>query len=183
MSEREKRLLILLLGALFIVLNLGVYAKVYVPKLEQAKATLDSANARVEQAQINLESRSVYEEDMAWLAKNEPKPTTAQRVQTQLQQVVANYARSSGLTIPDGGQRLQETVGDPALSYHRARIRVLLQGTEQQLYTSLVRLHSPREFRAVTFLRVNPQKSEPTKIDAEVMVEQWFVPTDNPEGT
>jgi len=60
--------------------------------------------------------------------------------------------------------------------YHRVKYEIPVSGTEQALYAWLDRMQTPGEFRAVTFLRLSPNREDDTKIDATVIVEQWYVP-------
>lgn len=181
MSDREKRLLYLLIGAAFVVVNLGVYKKVYETRLGAAESKLLGAQAKLEAAQTLIDTRDVYEAEMKWLEAREPKQaTTQQQAQTRLQQLVQTYAKTQGLETKE--TRLQTSITDPSLNYHRVRIQVTVSGTEQQLYPFLARLHSPNDFRAVTYMRVGPQKNAPTRADCQVMVEQWFVPDDGTQS-
>ena len=56
------------------------------------------------------------------------------------------------------------------------KYEIPVSGSEQSLYSWLDRLQVPTEFRAVTFLRVSPNREDDTKADATVIVEQWYVP-------
>lgn len=181
MSDREKRLLFLLLGALFVVVNLGLYKKVYEPRVKAAASELSAAELALSEAQGMIDTRDLYEKEMSWLARHEPKPATVQQTQTKLQQMVANFARSNNLTIKR--QKLQPSITNANLKYHRARIQIEVNGMEKQLFQWLSRLHSPNEFRAVTFMRINPQKNDDTRIDCEVIIEQLFVPPGEDNGT
>ena len=97
-----------------------------------------------------------------------------QDTQTGLQSLAEREAQRNQLTI--NSQRLQPSIEDPALHYHRARLELKVSGMEAGLYRWLSRLHVPEEFRAVTFMQLNPQRDDDTKIDCTVVVEQWFVP-------
>ncbi|NIP92225.1 MAG: hypothetical protein GWO24_01620 [Akkermansiaceae bacterium] len=73
-------------------------------------------------------------------------------------------------------RKIQPAIEDPGLNYHRARVELEVSGREQVLYQWLDRLHSPADFRAVTFMRLNPKRDDDTQVDCQVMIEQWFVP-------
>lgn len=174
MSAREKRLLNMLLIVGFVLVNLAAYKMFYVVRLKSAMGRATTAESMVEVAVTRSETMDLYEKEMKWLEKVEPKPSTVQDTQTRLQQLVSREAQLNQLTVKR--QKLQPSVVDPGLIYHRARIEFEVNGMEASLYRWLERLHSPTEFRAITFMRMNPQKDDDTKIDCQVIVEQWFVP-------
>lgn len=174
MSPREKRLLNLLLIVGFVLLNFAAYKLFYMKRLADVKQRAVTAEASVEAAKSSLEMMDLFEEEMAWLEKNEPKEATEQEAQTKLQQLLEREAQRNNLTIKR--QKLQPSVVSPGLIYHRARIEIEVNGMEMSLYRWLDRIHSPTESRAVTFMRMNPQKDDDTKIDCQIIVEQWFTP-------
>jgi hypothetical protein len=47
---------------------------------------------------------------------------------------------------------------------------------DDQLYKWLVELQDPALSRAITFLRISPQRDDPTRVDCELEVTQWFRP-------
>ena len=178
MSDREKRLLYLLLIVGFLLVNFAGYKMIYVPRMKAAQALGASTEAEVEVAKTRIETADLYTDEMEWLAKYEPAPTTAQDAQTKLEQLLGREALRNGLEKV--GLKLQPSIQDPALPYHRVRIEFTVNGMEAALYRWLDRLHSPNDFRAITYMRMNPQKNDDTKIDCVVVVEQWFVPEGDP---
>ena len=174
MSPREKRLLNLPLSVGFVLLNFAAYKLFYMKRMADATQRAVTAESGVEAAKSSLEMMDLFEEEMSWLEKNEPKEGTEQEAQTKLQQLLEREAQRNNLTIKR--QKLQPSVVSPGLIYHRARIEIEVNGMEMSLYRWLDRIHSPTESRAVTFMRMNPQKDDDTKIDCQIIVEQWFTP-------
>ncbi len=182
MSPREKRLLNLLLIVGFFLLNFAAYKLFFVKRLADAGQRAATAETKVESARSAEDMLGLFEDEMAWLEKNEPKEATEQETQTRLQQLLQREAQRNNLTIKR--QKLQPSVVSPGLVYHRARIEIEVNGMEMSLYRWLDRVHSPTESRAVTFMRMNPQKDDDTKIDCQIIVEQWFAPeTEAPATT
>ena len=178
MSDREKKLLFVALAAVFIIATVFAFKQIYQPKMKSAEARLQTAKSRLEINNVAIETVGMFEKEIQWLARYEPKPTNQQQTQTKLQQLVEREAQRNNLEIKR--QKLQPSIEDPGLSYHRARMEIEVSGMESGLYRWLDRLHSPNEFRAITFMRINPQKSDDTKIDCQIVVEQWFVPEADP---
>ena len=178
MSGREKKLLNLLLIVGFLLVNLAGYKMWYVPRMLAAKGSVTDVEAKVNVAKDRIDTMDLYTDEMEWLAKYEPTPTTAQEAQTKLEQLMVREAQRNGLE--EKRKKLQPSIKDPALPYHRVKIEFEVNGMEASLYRWLDRLHSPNDFRAITYMRMNPQKDDDTKITCMVVVEQWFVPEAEP---
>ncbi|MFD0894788.1 hypothetical protein KBB96_04775 [Luteolibacter ambystomatis] len=176
MSSNEKRLLAILGIGGFILINILGFVKI---KQFRAQLVADEAKARSEynMAKLALEMRDQVAGEMDWLSQYEPKPQEEQDVQSALQQLVEREATSRGLTIKS--QKLLPTDTNQK-HYHRAKVEFKVSGTEENLYKWIGRLQIPSEFRAVTKIRLVPETSDDTRIEAVLTIEQWFVaPTSN----
>ncbi len=174
MNSREKRLSIFLVVVLFLIGNVLALKKFYLPKLEDARSEVESLEAGLEQAEFALEMEGEMKAEMDWLLKYEPQPIPSQKAESQLEQLANREAQRRGLTV--GKRKIQPAIVDSHLKYHRARVELQVSGSEHILYQWLDRLHSPPDFRAVTFMRLNPKRDDDTQVDCQVVVEQWFVP-------
>ncbi len=173
MSPREKRLLIFFAIAGFIVLNFlgfGFFNS------QKAKIMKDRDNARLklEAAEQFRANREQVSEEMDWLAANEPLPAANQDVQTQLQELCEKEARSLGLTIKS--QKPLPTDEQDGMHYHRAKIEITVNGSEESLYRWFDRLNIPEQMRIATHIRLLPNTQDDTKIDCSATIEQWFTP-------
>ena len=61
MTDREKKLLIFLLGTLFIIVNLIALNKFYLPRLNSAKGGKKTAESDLRIAEMTLTSAAIYE--------------------------------------------------------------------------------------------------------------------------
>lgn len=174
MSDREKRLSILLAVVGFLILNGVGFNMFYQPRMQAARGKLNKAQLELEMRKSLIDTKDAFLTEIDWLDKYEPAPASAQETQTKLQQLAEREAQRNGLTVKR--QKLQPSIVNQGLIYHRARIEIEVNGLEPALYRWLDRLHSPNDFRAITFMRLNPQKGDDTRIDCQVVVEQWFVP-------
>jgi len=172
MSAREKKLLILFLGAGFIIANFLGISFIATKRIE-VKAKRAEAVQKLATAEMFSASREQVLDEMDWLAEHEPEPAAYQDVQTKLQQLAETEARNAGLTIKT--QKLLPTQ-ETGVHYHRAKIQLTVLGTEEALYRWFDRLNQPDQFRAATFLRMAPDREDDTKIDCTTIIEQWFVP-------
>jgi len=174
MSSREKKLLIFFAVAGFIIINLLVVNRFFAYQAK-VKGEIQIAEGELQRAEMFVASKDQVIDEMDWLASHEPEPAEDQVVQTNLQSLAESQARNGGLTIKTGGQKLLPT-DKTGPNYHRAKVEFSVTGTEQALYAWIGKLQVANEFRAVTFLRLQPNREDDTKIDATLIIEQWFIP-------
>lgn len=172
MSDREKKLLALLLVAGFLIINFFLYT-LYVQKKTLYANDLDAAKARLQQAIAFSESSNQLAEQMDWLAENEPEPATYQDTQNALQAFAQTQAENFGLTI-----RSQDllTTDDSGVHYHRAQVRINLTGREVDLYKWFDAINNPAAFRTTYHIRMTPNGQDDTLIDCSATLSQWFPP-------
>jgi len=172
MSDREKKLLTLLLVAGFLIVNFFLYS-LYVQKKTLYASDLDAAKARLQQAIAFSESSNQLAEQMEWLAVNEPEPAAYQDVQNALQSFAETQANNAGLTIKS--QELLPT-DDSGVHYHRAQVRISLTGKEQDLYKWFDAINDPAAFRTTYQINMKPNTQDDTLIDCSATLSQWFPP-------
>jgi hypothetical protein len=173
MSLREKKLLMFFAIAGFVVLN---FLAVGFFNSQKAKIMRDRDNARLklETAEQFRANREQVSAEMEWLAAHEPVEAANQDVQTKLQQLCEMEAKTLGLTIKS--QKPLPTDARDGLHYHRAKIEITVNGTEEALYRWFDRLNIPEQMRIATRIRLLPNTQDDTKIDCAATIEQWFTP-------
>jgi Tfp pilus assembly protein PilO len=171
MSPREKNLLLFFAAAGFIILNILAIGSFKSKRLEVNRQR-DQARQKLETAEMFRASREQVTDQMEWLAKQEPEPAANQDVQTKLQQLCENEAKTTGLTL--SSQKPMPTA--EGQYFHRAKIQVTVNGTEEALYRWFDRLNTPEQLRIASSIRVSPNPKDDTKIDCVATIEQWFVP-------
>lgn len=174
MSTREKRLLAFFGIAGFLILNFLAFG-FYSSQRDKIRAERNLATQNLQLAQIARDSREQVIHQMDWLAEHEPDPAAYQDVQTALQQLAEREAIGAGLTIVN--QRPLTTESDT--HFDTVKIQLNLTGGEQPLFLWFDRINVPTALRAVTFIRLAPNREDDTMIDCTAIVEQWFVPTDD----
>jgi len=187
MNEREKKLVIFLGATAFVIVNLALYAKVYVPMKAKARKQIVASEATLKNADIFLEMRDQYADEIDWLETHSPKTAPAQEIDASLQRFAQSESLRNGLKTKPRGQRILPSIQDPGLAFARSRVEQNVSGREDAVYRWLYRLHTPSEFRAITGLRLAPDRENDTLIDCKVVVEEWFVNQDplaetNPEN-
>ena len=173
MSPREKKLLLFFAIAGFLVINF-LAVGFFNTKSLQVKRELGQARLKLENAEMIRSSRDQVADEMEWLAKHEPQPAANQDVQTSLQQLCEREAKTAGLTIKTQKPLPSETT--EGLHFHRARIQITVNGTEEALYRWFDRLNIPEQLRVASSIRISPNKEDDTKIDCTATIEQWFTP-------
>ncbi len=173
MSPRERKLLIFFAAAGFLVINFLAfnYAK---NKNILMKSGLDAARVKLETAEKISASRDQVADEMDWIAQHEPEPAANQDVQTKLQLLCDNEAKSAGLTIKS--QKPLPSEAKAGLHYHRAKFEFTVTGTEEALYRWFDRLNMPDQLRIASRIRMAPNTQDDTKIDCTATIEQCFVP-------
>ncbi len=173
MSHREKKLLIFFAATAFIVLNFVGFGFYKAKKLE-ALSQHAEAQQKVETALFYQASSAQVADQIQWLSEIEPQPAPEQDVQSRLQAICENEAKRLGLTIRS--QKDQPTDATEGRHYHRAKIQLMVTGTEHALYQWFDKLNVPQELRAATNILLTPNGKDDTMIDCTTTVEQWFIP-------
>lgn len=174
MNDREKKLLTALLIAGFLILNFGAVNLFFLPRLKEAKTKVEELDREYEDAQEKLADSHRYDTEIAWLDRVASEPMTPQDAVSRLNSLVTKEAKKWGLEMKDPD--LDDPMVDPSLNFHRARMRIEVSGREQAVFTWLNKLDSPDDLRAVTTMRIETRRNDPTQIDCLVEVEQWFLP-------
>ena len=170
MSSREKNLLSLLLLAGFVMFNFFLYSQ-YLQKKALFESSLDTAKMELQRAISSQDNATQYEEQMQWLADNEPPTIDAQTVQGQLQSFIEKEARAAGLTLKPQEFLPTDTSGK---HYHRAQIQFSVTGKEESLYHWLNTINNPSSFRSAIQIRLTPNTKDDTLIDCTAVISQWF---------
>jgi hypothetical protein len=175
MSAREQKLLIIFaVAGLFVHYWAITAAMDFRAKTDRQR---NEARQKLTTAETFRDSREQVADEMQWLAEREPQPAANQDVQTQLQQLAENEAKSAGLTIKT--QKPLPTDATEGKHYHRAKLQITVTGKEEALYRWFDRLNMPDQFRIASQIRLSPNPQDDTQIDCTATVEQWFVPSTN----
>ena len=171
MSDREKKLVLFFAIAGFAILNFFGYNFMQSTRLEVERER-DKAKSKLEIAEKGREASTQNLDEMKWLDEHEPEPAENQDVQTKLSQFAEREAKAAGLTIKT--QKLLPTDAGGKY-YNRAKLQIVLTGTEEALYGWFDHINAPDQLRIASQIRLSPNTDD-TKIDCTATVEQWFVP-------
>jgi len=174
MSDREKRLVIVLLVLGFLGLNAGALKLWYLPRIKEAKDTSERMIGERDRAMIDIFDQEDKQDEIEWLNRSE-REKSWQKAVADLEALASREAQRRGLTLKRKAKPLT-AIEHEDLYFNRAAIEIEVTGREQILFQWLDRLNSPSDLRAVTTLRINPKKDDDTVVDCLVVLEQWFVP-------
>jgi len=175
MSDREKKLLYFLLGALFLIGNFVAFNHFYSPKIAETSKRKAAAESEYFQQSTILERKTEWKKPIAWLLNAEGAPTDSPTAASKLQAFIKRSADRRGLVTK------KETIlgAVEGNHYHRVRVRYKVNGMEQQIQQWLLEIHRPNQLQVITKFDLQPQKNDITRADCEVEVERWFLPEED----
>ena len=175
MSDREKKLIILVGILVFVVLNIGAYQVWYAPRKEKAVADEEKFVIMKDEAEAAMDAQDFKRAEIEWLERNEQKQIkSSQKALADLEALANREAKRRGLTVKR--VKPMTAIESGELEFFRARVEIEVSGREQVLFQWIDRLNSPSDLRTATSLRINPKKDDDTQVDCAVVLEQWFVP-------
>ena len=174
MNAREKKLVMVLFGAAYIIVNLFAYTA-YSEALQKKKIQLKNGTAELELKKIQLEEASTHQDEMDWLAENMPVEGTHASVRSELITFMEQSASKHRIELSKRPTSLRENP-DELGEFRSAVVRAVVNCRDAELYRWLVELQDPKKSRTITRLRISPQRKDPTRIDCDLDVTRWFIP-------
>lgn len=174
MSERERKLLIFLGGTLFVIVNLILFNSVYLTRMQAAETAKTTAEGKLQTAKNQLDLYEIYEPDMLWLERSGTVATDRFRAQSELQQFLRRQATARRLDIRD------EDILDYQEGNYFGRVKVAFKvtGMERDVVGWLTSIHRIEQRQVITRLEMKPQNNDLTRIEVEVEVEKWIIPSE-----
>jgi hypothetical protein len=176
MSKRESHLLILFGVTGLILLLLWGYQS-YTGFRVRLQNDRVMAETELREAELYLKSSDSIRDEIEWLSQHEPQPQAGEQVPTKLQQLASAEASQAGMLVkkmeilPDRSAESEETT-----HYKVGQVKFTVTGEEKNLYAWFDRMHSPNDFRAISQLTLSPNREDDSKIDCQVVFDQWYVP-------
>jgi Type II secretion system (T2SS), protein M subtype b len=180
LNQREKRLLALCIGTIFIVFNVLIFREFGIRR----KAMLASLEDMEQRVAINnglISDRPVWEKRLAWLDTHMPYTDSAGRSQGQLLEDLQNAALDSELKITS------QTLLEPLALDHCNEVAVSLRvrGDQEKMMRLLLMLQAPDRFTAIKAfdLQLDTRSKEKTpQAECNLTVARWFN-SEPPPGT
>lgn len=172
LTFKEKRLLVMLLAALFLLLN-AVALKTFLGRRAALQANIAKLEADLMQSRTVLGQKDYWSERAQWLEANQPTDDVStvdddnrfiEFVESTAKGSGLNYTRRGGGPVPSEGRPYAEVFDASTV-----------KGNMKSLVGWLSKLQQPKEFRAIKQLRI--KSGEPPEVICDVEVARWFRPT------
>lgn len=180
MNDREKKLIFILFGAAFLIVNVFLFTS-YKAKMKQKEAVFNKGSKDLVKMNQELDAWDSQIDDVNWLYDNPPTEGTHGKVGAELAIYTKQSAERFRVDLKKGPSPQREDK-EEAGAYRSARVKVTGNAMDKALYQWLTDLQAPKKGRSITFLRITPQRNDPTRVDCELEVTQWFTPEEEEES-
>ena len=170
LTAKEKKLLIALIGALFVLLN-AVGFQAFLNRQRALQSDIVRLQAQLAEGRALLEEKDLWGKRAAWLDENQPgDDVTTTDDDAKFYEFVESSAKSAGLeyTRKDAGNL--PSSGPFAEVFDSSQVK----GKMESLVKWLGELQQPKAFRAVK--QISIKSGEPPDVIAEVEVARWYRP-------
>ena len=170
LTVKEKRLLVGLLAAIFVLLNV-VGLQAFINRQRALQSSIVRLQGELTEGRAILEEKTVWQERAAWLDAKQPgDDTTTTDDDAKFYEFVENSAKNAGLTYTrrDAGQRQSDG------AYAEVVDSSQVKGKMEALVKWLNELQQPEAFRAIK--QISVKSGEPPEVIAEVEVARWYRP-------
>jgi hypothetical protein len=170
LTAKETRLLIGLVGALFVLLNV-VGLQAFLNRQRALQTSIVQLQGRLTEGRALLEEKEIWQERAAWLDGNQPgDDVSTTDDDAKFYEFVESSAKSAGLeyTRRDAGNL--PSTGPLAEVFDSSQVK----GNLESLVKWLGELQQPKAFRAIK--QISIKSGEPPEVIAEVEVARWYRP-------
>ncbi len=159
MNRREK-ILLSALSAIAIGSGLFYVGASYVKRVQALEAKITELEFTREAYSQADDVAEILMEERAWIKKNEEGEQTYQDAQSALQRLVEKYSKDLGLET--SGLRLIASEDEDIWEeeHQPVELEITIKGAEEKVYRWLVNVHQPSQYRALTSLKMSPDKNE-----------------------
>ena len=171
MTKQEKKLLSLL-GVLVVVVISLVGINKYFKDRQEFIAKRDRLKGEAERAERSHELHAQLAEEKEWLDSVASKSQEYSKELSEFQSFVSNSPKSLGFSIYNS--KVDRLSGEGG-TFRRVQMEVQAKASQPQLLQWLLKLHKPAELRAVTSLKVFPDKKNEETLICQVVVEKFIV--------
>lgn len=170
LTAKEKKLLVGLLAAVFVLLNV-VGLQAFLNRQRVLQGNIAALQAQLDEGRALLMDQDYWQERAAWLEVSQPSDdVTTTDDDAKFYEFVETSAKNAGLayTRRDAGTQIVES------AYAEVFDSSQVKGTMESLVKWLAELQQPEAFRAVK--QISIKSGEPPEVIAEVEVARWYKP-------
>lgn len=176
LTAKEKKLLIFLVGALFLLLNV-VGLQAFLDRQRTLKAGITQLEIQADESKSILSDRDYWEQRAAWLDEHQPlDDITTIEDDVKFIEFVETSARNSGLDYTRRAGGPLPPVGPYVEVYDASQVK----GSMESLVKWLSELQQPKSFRAIKQIRIR-SAPEPPDVIADIEVARWYRPVEGSE--
>lgn len=172
LTPKEKKLLVALVGTLFLLLNLAGL-RVFLDRQKSLRSSIAGLHEQLDENNRVLAERELFEKRGAWLDTNQPADDVSTTDDdAKFYEFVESSAKRSGLeyTRRAGGPLPPE--GSIAQIFDTSQVK----GNMESLVKWLSELQQPKAFRVVKQLTI--KSGEPPQIVCDIEVARWYRPVE-----
>lgn len=170
MSDREKNLLgALVFLAVIIITLLGVSK--YQENVTELREQRDQLTAKKMIYESSPGLKEALSEECQWILENEPDQVEYAKGMGVLESLLETTSETYGLEVK---APKVTPIEDEGGIYRRVEAEITLKGTQDQVTRWLVEMHAPKDFRAVSSMRMIKSSADEL-VECQVVVEQKIV--------
>ncbi|MEM6912087.1 MAG: hypothetical protein AAF555_10965 [Verrucomicrobiota bacterium] len=170
MTPREKFLLALFGGAVFLMFTLGLVLW-SLRAHTRAEAKVAEYENLLLDYDVVLQDKALWSELKDWLASHPPAVKTEQSAKTDLVQLVEQTAlRHPGIRFT----RMQPGEVEPGAALDSITVSLVCEGEEKSVIPFLYELTKAESYRALGFVRLRALPQDKSKVLCEARLTQWF---------
>jgi type II secretory pathway component PulM len=171
LTAKEQKLLFLLIGALFVLLNV-VGLQAFLNRQRLLQSNIAQLHLQLDEHRSILADQDYWEDRGAWLDANQPfDDVSTIEDDTKFTEFVEISAKNSGLEYTRRGGGPLPPRGSIAEVYDASTVK----GPMEAVVKWLSELQKPREFRVIKQLRIKSTEKPPDVI-CDVEVARWYRP-------
>ena len=170
MNPRERKLAWLVAGALFLLLNLLVWSKLF-DSLSNAQAQLALRKTTRAEQSVYMKERDLWARRDQWLKKHQPTLKSAVEASTLLDQVKEVAGKHNVLI-----ERPAIGAGDSAADHQSVFASFETKSPWPPLLRFLFDVQQPESFVVFESVQLQIEPSDPTMMRGRFKIARWFAP-------
>ena len=174
MNDREKKLLTLLVVAAFVIANLFAY-NLYKKGKQRMMVALANGKKELKEKNDKLTRAENRYDEWDWFIENQPADGVHGRIRAELATYAEKSASRYGVQMKKRPILQREDLSEPGI-FRSAKVKVIVNGRDAEIYRWLADLQDPKKSRSITRLMIAPQRDDATRMDCELELAQWFAP-------
>jgi hypothetical protein len=170
MSQRERRLAGIVAGAIFLLINLFIWSKLF-DVLGRARADLALRQATRTEQSIYIKDRDLWARRDQWLKQHQPSLKSAVEASTLLDQVKQSAGKHNVLI-----ENPAIGAGEAAPDHQSVFASIETKSPWPPLVRFLYDVQNPESFVVFESVQLQIDPSDPTMMRGKFKIARWFAP-------